>query len=243
MLLKVTGSSSRGNNYILEGKDETLLIDCGIPLLEVKKALNFDLSKIVGCLCDHEHGDHSKFITQYLNAGIQVYLSPETAKAKGLHRNMVLIETGKIYKIGTFQVKAFDLVHDCRNYGFLIRHSECGDVIFITDTNYCRYKFPGLNQVLIECNYSEKIVDEKLLKGTANMFVRNRVLESHMEFETTKDFLKANDLSKVNNIVLIHLSESNSNESQFQRQIQELTGKSVYIAKPGLVIDFNKQSF
>jgi phosphoribosyl 1,2-cyclic phosphodiesterase len=243
MLLKVTGSSSQGNNYIIEGKKETLLIDCGIPLIEVKKALNFDLSKIIGCLCDHEHGDHSKYIYQYLNAGIKVFLSPETAKAKGTHHNIILIEAGTTYQIGEFHVKPFDLVHDCRNYGFLIEHEECGRIVFITDTSYCKYRFPGLNQVLIECNYDEEIVNRKLQAGAGNMYVRNRILFSHMELQTTIDFLKANDLRKVINIVLLHLSEGNSNSKEFQQTIQQITVKQVFIAAPGLEIPFNQKPF
>ena len=51
-----------------------------------------------------------------------------------------------------------------------------------------------------------------------------------MALENVKDILKANDLSKVNEIYLIHLSDGNSNAEQFKREIQELTGKPVYIA-------------
>ena len=52
--------------------------------------------------------------------------------------------------------------------------------------------------------------------------------------------LSANDLSKVNNIVLIHLSDSNSNEKQFVKEVYELTGKNVCAAYNGMEIPFNK---
>lgn len=243
MFLICTGSSSSGNNYILKGEKETLLIDCGIPLLEIKKALNFDLSSIVGCCQGHIHGDHSKYVRQYMDAGIKVYTNPEAAQAIGLHHNLNSIETQKAYNIGSFKIKAFDLVHDCRNYGFLIENKECGLLVYITDTNYCHYKFPGLNQVLLEINYDERIVNEKLMKGTANIYVRNRVIGSHMELQTAKDFLRANDLTKVNNIVLLHLSAGNSDSKLFKKEIQELTGKNVFVAEPGLIVPFNKQPF
>ena len=60
-----------------------------------------------------------------------------------------------------------------------------------------------------------------------------------MEFETTKEFLKANDLTKVNNIVLLHLSMDNSDQARFKREVTELTGKRVAIAEPGLDIELN----
>jgi len=42
MLLKVLGSSSKGNCFILENEEESLIIECGIPFLEIKKGLGFN---------------------------------------------------------------------------------------------------------------------------------------------------------------------------------------------------------
>lgn len=54
--LKCFGSSSSGNGYILENENEALLIECGCRFMDCKKAMNFQISKIVGCLISHEHG-------------------------------------------------------------------------------------------------------------------------------------------------------------------------------------------
>jgi len=56
MVLSVINSNSKGNGYILENDNEALLIECGCRLLDVKKALDFNISKVVGCLISHEHG-------------------------------------------------------------------------------------------------------------------------------------------------------------------------------------------
>ena len=45
-----------------------------------------------------------------------------------------------------------------------------------------------------------------------------------------KEFLRANDLSKVEEIHLLHLSDGNSDEARFKREIQELTGRVVMVA-------------
>jgi hypothetical protein len=42
--------------------------------------------------------------------------------------------------------------------------------------------------------------------------------------------MQANDLSKVQEIWLLHLSDGNSDADRFKREIQELTGKPVYVA-------------
>lgn len=55
MILKINGSSSTGNQYILEGNSSTLLIEAGIPMKKVKIAVDFNISKIRGVLISHEH--------------------------------------------------------------------------------------------------------------------------------------------------------------------------------------------
>ena len=52
-----------------------------------------------------------------------------------------------------------------------------------------------------------------------------------MSLETAKDFLRANDLTAVQEIWLCHLSDGNSDAERFKREIQALTGKPVYIAQ------------
>ena len=55
MILKVLGSSSRGNGYILETDKEALVLEGGVSLTQVKKAMDFNTSKIVGVCISHEH--------------------------------------------------------------------------------------------------------------------------------------------------------------------------------------------
>lgn len=56
MLLRVISSNSRGNGYVLENDNEALVIECGCSFMDIKKALNFNIRKIVGCIVTHEHG-------------------------------------------------------------------------------------------------------------------------------------------------------------------------------------------
>ncbi len=65
-----------------------------------------------------------------------------------------------------------------------------------------------------------------------------------MSVETAIKTLKANDLTKVNNIVLIHLSDRNSDSRLFKQIIEEHTLKTVTIATKGLIIEnFNDTPF
>ena len=50
------GSGSSGNAYILECESETLLLELGVSWKDIVKALNFNLSKVVGVCVSHAHG-------------------------------------------------------------------------------------------------------------------------------------------------------------------------------------------
>ena len=56
MFLKVCNSGSNGNGYILQNDNEILIIECGCSLMDIKKMIDFQVSKIVGCIVSHEHG-------------------------------------------------------------------------------------------------------------------------------------------------------------------------------------------
>ncbi len=60
--------------------------------------------------------------------------------------------------------------------------------------------------------------------------LKNRLLKSHFSLENVKEFLKANDLGKVQEIWLLHMSNGNSDSERFKREVQELTGRMVFVA-------------
>ena len=64
-----------------------------------------------------------------------------------------------------------------------------------------------------------------------------------MSLDTCKALLRANDLTAVNNIILIHLSDGNSNAELFKKEVAAETGKKVTIASKGIEIDFGKTPF
>ena len=241
MKLRIIGTGSKGNAYVLYNEHEALLIEAGVNIKEIKQALDFDYSKVVGCIVTHEHLDHCKSANDLMRLGIDVYTGAKThQKINGdvIHRAMPIASRETI-KLGNFKIMAFDVKHDAvEPLGFLIEHKDCGKVLFLTDTYYCKYTFPGLNNIIIEANYSKEIIDKKYGPDSDKEFLRNRILKSHFSLANCKDMLKANDLRQVNNIVLIHLSDSNSDEKQFQKEVYELTYKNVHVASNGMVIDF-----
>lgn len=245
MKLTCLGSSSKGNSYVLtDSKGYSIVLECGVPIKELKKALNFDLSKVLGSFCTHAHKDHSGRIKEYCEAGINVFVEE---KNKGLitwgnHRLKLFKEQSEI-NLGGFKLKSFALIHDVPTVGFLIENPEMGRAVFITDTKYLSFHFPGLDHILIEANYSVEIMNERLISGSLQGYLRNRIMESHLSLETCKEFLQVNNLSKVKSIILLHLSDGNSDENRFIKEVRELTGKAVFVADKGRTFSLSINPF
>jgi phosphoribosyl 1,2-cyclic phosphodiesterase len=169
--------------------------------------------------------DHCKYVKDFLKMGIDCYMSSGTKEAIGIgNYSAKTVESKKVFKIGTFSIMPFDTQHDCSEpLGFLIYSETTGEkLMFATDTYYIKYKFSGLTHILVECNYSEKTLDP-------DCPYQPRLIKSHFSLENVIEFLKANDLSNVKEIHLMHLSEKNSDENYFKEEVQKATGKHVII--------------
>lgn len=245
MKLHVLGSNSLGNCYILESDRDALIIEAGVRMSEVKKALRWQISKVCGAVVTHEHNDHSGHIAEMAASGIRVLALEEVLKSHGIYGKpfTFAIVPEKGYKMGDFRIMGVPVIHDVPCVGYVVSHPDMGKLLFITDTVTFDYCIPGLNHIMIEANYADDIVDQRIASGAMPSSMRPRLLNSHMEISQTKAILNRTDLSRVDNIVLIHLSDGNSDEERFVREIRELTGKPVYAADKGMAIDLSKEPY
>ncbi|WP_256846874.1 MBL fold metallo-hydrolase [Paenibacillus sp. Pae108] len=230
--IKPLASSSAGNAYRVSDGTTTLLLDAGLRFSDIRRGLDFRVSELAGCLITHEHGDHIKATRDIMRAGINVYASSGTLEAAGLvgHR-AIAVKSKEQFTIGTWTILPFDVQHDVAEpLGFLLANSAGEKLLFATDTYYIKYRFQGLTHLMIECNYSSKILDENISAGRVSVAMKKRLIRSHFSLENVKDFLRANDLRQIQEIWLLHLSDGNSDAELFKQEIQELTGKLVYIA-------------
>lgn len=235
MKLKVLGSGSSGNCYILENDNEALIIEAGLPFMEVKKALNFNVMKIKAVLITHIHSDHHLYWFQYVRAGIPVF---EPFKLDG---------SSLEFANSQFRVIAFDnrdksgrWLHnnsdgsECPCYGFYITHPDIGSLVYVTDTEYVRWRFNGVNHILCEANYDMQFVN----RDEPNYEHR---LRGHMSLDTTLKFISTNDNPALRNVVLIHLSDKSADSALFRQRTEETIkyGADVYVAEKGLEVNLD----
>lgn len=245
MLLKVLASGSSGNSYILESPTGKLIIEAGITYKEILQGLQFKLGEVVGCLLSHSHLDHSKSAKTLMDYGIDVYANKETIEALNLSGHRVNeVEPLKQFTIGDFKIIGFPVEHDVAGLGYLIQYVPTKEkLLFLTDSFYSRYKFKGLNYICIECNYIKETLDKNIEEGHISMEMKPRLLQSHFSLENVKEFLKANDLIQCREIILLHLSDRNSDSEQMIREIEELTGITPKIAIKGLEVELNMSPY
>lgn len=215
--LKCVSSGSNGNCYLLQADNgETLIIDCGVAIKDIKKGLNWDLKKVVGVLVTHHHKDHSRAITDLEKMGFQTFKPYE--------------ENCRIKIMGDFTVRTFELVNkdkkfthtnadgtECPCYGFVIKHKDLGKMLYVTDTEYVIWKFKDVNHILVSCNYQSKYID------TEQMQKNNHVIKGHMELQTVKEFVKNNYSNNLKNVILCHMSRDNSLPQECVTEIQKIT--------------------
>ena len=241
MKIKCLASGSSGNCYLLENEKECLILDAGIPIKQIKQGLDWDISKVVGVCASHAHSDHSKAVKNFKNMGVPVF-APYKIKSLPIK---ALVSYGK------FRVTAFALTDkdgnfkhtnadgsECPCYGFLITHPDMGRMLYITDTEFVKWKFKNINHILISCNYQNKYKDDDGAK-------RSHVLRGHMELETVKGFVEANNSNELTNVILCHLSQDNAEPIECVEEVQKVAGIGIYIdyARAGLEIELNKELF
>lgn len=237
MKLHVIASGSKANSYLLETSSGTIILEAGVPVKKVLHALDFNLKNVIGCFITHEHGDHAKYVKEYLENGINVYMSQGTKETLNL-RYAQVIPTGKKKVFKNISVAAFETEHDATEpIGFLINDVFTGEkLLFATDTYYIKYKFKDLNYILVECNYSLDILDDNIERGFVTPVRLNRLRSSHFELGNVKEFISSNNTKHLKNVVLLHLSAQNSDKERFKREVEAITRANVNIAESGLKI-------
>ena len=229
MRLKCLGSSSAGNCYMLTSNSgETLILDCGIPIKEIKKGLNWNIKDVVGVICTHKHLDHSKSVEDFEAMGIQIFAP-------------YLGDSCKPMNMGEFTVKPFELTtidgswthtdangEPCPIFGFLITHKEMGRMLYITDCELVKWKFKGINHILLGVNYDKDLIDNE---DSAKV---NHVYRGHMSIDTACNFVKANNSNDLQNVIMCHLSKNNADKDLFIEKMKKaVPNANVDVAQPG----------
>ena len=181
--------------------------------------------------------DHSRSLNDFKSMGIPI-LAP------------YLGNSCKSMNMGEFTVKPFDLTtidgnwthtnangEPCPIYGFLITHPEMGRMLYVTDTNLIKWKFKGINHILLGTNYDKDLVN------VDNQSKANHVFRGHLSIDTACDFVNANYSDSLQNVIMCHLSSENADSDSFIEKMKKVAkNANVDVAVAGKSWDLKNPS-
>ena len=225
--VEVLATGSKGNCYLLTSGDTRILLDCGLPYKKTLKLLDFKLPTAV--LVTHEHQDHAKAAQDFLNHGVDVYMTKGTADALKLEENhrlkiVKLFQGGR--KLKNCYVGCSPVRHDAAEpVNFIVRDKE-DEVQYITDTGYIKDSGIRQTKLLIEANYSE----QDLKNSSIDENQKRRILGNHLSIEQAIDFAsRPYVMARLKEIYLIHISARHGDGEEFKNLIQKIVGDKIKV--------------
>ena len=232
--LHILASGSSANGYILTAGDERLVLECGVNDKDVLKALDYDISGVVGCVVTHSHKDHSKYIPQ-MQKFFTVYSNADVAER---YAGVVALQPRKRYTIGNFKVMPLEVPHgDCPNFAYVVDF-DCTRLVFATDLAKFPYTIANVDVLMLECNYTK----ERVLQNLMNNEEVRSAYDTHLELEDCVEAVERLGGQKLRKVILLHLSRQNADREQIKKRFAEI-GIEPEIASAGKKINIGKYDF
>lgn len=214
-------SSSDGNLYLVTARSgEKLLIECGVPWKKLIKAIDYDLTHVVGCLVSHAHQDHCKAIHHVLKNGIQVFASWDTLELTGTDGNPSAhaIQAGTYVnaegraQIWPFEFYPFDVPHDIPNLGFVVIEKPADESLFYAvDCFNIKPSFGrAFDIIALGCSYDEQVLASRVDAGVIIESLATRLRTAHLSRSKAMKYLtQCCKLPNCRELHLLHMSKSN----------------------------------
>ena len=190
-MVEIIATGSTGNAVLYHS---TILIDCGVPFSKLKQYVN----NIAIILLTHEHKDHFNITTikklAFERPSLRFACGNFLAdKLEGI-KNVDILEAGKLYDYGAFQISMGKCYHDVPNAFFRIFKDQT-KIIHCTDTAHLEgIEAKGYDLYAIEHNYNEDTVFESIAKIEAGGgFAHQKgAINSHLSEQQARDFIFKN---------------------------------------------------
>ena len=217
-------SGSKGNSTLIFSNTTAILVDAGLSYTALTAALReFGLtpSRLDGVVITHEHGDHIR-AAQRLSEDVKMYIHPLTARAiydkYGIVKNIAHVddfENG--FTVGDINVEPFRIPHDAAYplaYSFECGGARCSVATDIgVPTVGVLKNIKDSSLVLLESNHDVNM----LVNGSYPYPLKQRILSNngHLSNDSAArivQLLSEDRTSRVNKIMLGHISENNNTE-------------------------------
>ncbi len=233
MIITNLASGSKGNATLIELDNKNILIDIGLPILNLEKRLGRPFPKIDILIITHTHVDHIKGIKSIIRKQNPVIYTIENDLTDKVISNKINNQT--TIDEEDLHIELFTLSHDVPCAGVYLNYKN-KELVYITDTGYIKdkilKKYQNKDVYIIESNYEE----EMLRNGKYPYHLKQRIRSDrgHISNEDTCKYLKKLIGDKTKYILLAHLSEENNTPETVEKRVEELLQKLNF--KPKKVI-------
>jgi len=221
--ITILASGSNGNAALVRTETAAFLVDAGLSTRELTSRLSLcglAPGDLHGILVTHEHGDHTRGLTQWARQhATPVYCNRQTA---AVLRDKVLdftgwkiFQTGGVFPLEGASIRSFLVPHDAvEPVGFVI--SEGGRSFgFLTDlghaTTLVLESLRGVEGLLIETNYDEELLQKDTKRPWA---IKQRIQSRHGHLSNTAaaDTIASIHHDGLGHVLLGHLSRDCNRE-------------------------------
>lgn len=212
------GSGSKGNGTLIESGKTRILLDCGFTLGETERRLHrlgVSPQSLDAILVTHEHGDHAGGVGRLSRRyNLPVWLTVGTCHAMRDTRFAAThyINVHQALEINDLHVAPFPVPHDAREpcqFVFSNGNHKLGILTDVgTHTALIIQMLQKLDALMLECNYDA----EMLANGPYPPSLKSRVAGryGHLDNRQSTYLLEQIDLSGLQHLVGMHLSENNN---------------------------------
>lgn len=216
-------SSSSGNLFFVENEDTLIMLECGLNKKDLQKAMS-DYGKLIidfnACITTHFHADHIQSI-EYVLDYIDVYSTEQTNEK---HPRAKILAHRTPISIGSIKVLPIEVSHgETLNNAFILKDRD-SVVFFGTDFNLMTSNLSKIpfDKIFIECNYDDNEVQQVLDSVEDEKRIKYiRQISTHMGKENCKIHLRHMDLSKCQEITLLHRSKFLTNRNIIIEEMEQ----------------------
>jgi phosphoribosyl 1,2-cyclic phosphodiesterase len=236
----VLASGSKGNSTMIRTNISKIVVDAGLSGKKIWDALEkieAKKEKIDAVLISHDHSDHVKgagIVCRKLN--IPLYISRLTYesclhKLGKLPAGVVHFSVGKPLQIGDIKIETIPSKHDGMdgaNFVFTSDNYPGRKLTLATDlgesSKLLLVKMHNSTSIILESNHDV----DMLLSGSYPPPLKQRVKgkQGHLSNAQAVGLLEKVDISKLENLILAHLSEENNTQELAYKTMNDFLKKN-----------------
>lgn len=218
MRFAMLGSGSKGNATLVEAGGTRILIDCGFTLADTEQRLlrlGVEPATLDAILVTHEHSDHLSGVGRLARRHrIPVWMTHGSYAAWKDREvpHSLRFSPHQSFRIGALGIEPYPVPHDAREpCQYVIRAgdlrlgvlSDAGHV-----TPHMRDVLADCDGLLLECNHDPEMLRDGPYPPTLKLRVGSA--RGHLSNQQAAGLLRGYAASRLQHLVLTHLSETNN---------------------------------